>query len=423
MDKEFLSDYAAREEEEINKNFENFSGGLSNLYPKKNRFHKLKEPVGETVTDFKPIWPQIPLFGSLIIRVNPSPEEIFNKNYGLQDGDFERLVDFCKSTGKVQFIINGHPELYEGLDYLTPLFEELRAPIIFNTPLDMIIDKRKLTKYKTEFKTLINIPSSRGTSFLDQIQNEFPLRKIVAGFTPEEIEHENFRYYSFLKEFGYSDIIDYYENLLLDDSKKALRFLAMMGCLIVDTSLKLYNADRIFSLEELTRLSSGYKSSDLIKDSSIHEIGKFLLKKLTYMPESFDACKDVISRYQQEDLYKVNESLHKGVTDSNPDVISNKGSELSEILENVWSDATLENRIKKVNYGIPVSMALIGGMAAGPVGGLGGLLSGLGFNTLSGIVGINSESLSETLAKKTVPNHLINIFDFKNKYNIKNQKT
>jgi hypothetical protein len=112
----------------------------------------------------------------------------------------------------------------------------------------------------------------------------------------------------------------------------------------------------------------------------------------------------------------------RGINESDIDLISKENTKLSEILENVWNDGRLEKRIKGLRYGIPISTALIGTMAAGLLGGVGGFLSGIGINNvIPEIIGVNQDSIAEGLAKKIMPNHLVNIFDFKRKYNIEKQ--
>lgn len=420
MEKEYLKDYHEKEKDEVNKFLDSLHKGFTNItYPDKNRFHKLIEPIGRAFPLYS-IWPQIPLFGSLIIEINPVPENLFYKSHGMEKKDFERLIDFSKDTGKVQFMINGNPESYLGLDFLSPLFEELHPPMSYSIPIASLFEEKEfkqLNNYVTEFDTLIYLPSLKGTNFIEELK--YLTRLGLTYYTLNELLDENRQYYAFLKGNGYNDIIDYFENLLVLDSKKAAKFLSGIGKLIVESNRDPLKSDYIFSFEALTKLSRGFDTFDLKNSTyNIHEIGKFLLNKLTFMPESFDACKDVISRYDQEDLYKVSASLHEGVIESNPDIVCNKNIELSEILDNVWNNAKFENRIKGVNYGIPITTALVGTLAAGPVGGLGGFLSGLGVNVISEIIGVDQDSIAQKVAKKTVPNHIVNIFDFKKKYNL-----
>jgi hypothetical protein len=417
MDKEYLENYLANEEKEIDKFLGDFLRvDLYSSYPDKSRFHKLKEPIG-IADKTNSIWPQIPLFGSLLIQVEPTPEDLFYKSYGITKKDFDGLIDFCKDTGKVQFLINGNPKSFVGLEYLAPLFEELHSPLSFNIPLQYHIDTKKLKNYHIEYDTIINLPAQTGSNCMDYLK--YIAKNSRTRFSFNEILYENWIYYSFFKEYGYDEIIEKFENLALFDSEKAIILLGRLGELIVDTKRKSFKADYIFSLENLIDLSSSINKPDLIENNNIHEIGKFLLNKLTYMPEGFEACKDVIARYKQEDLYKVSSSLHEGVIKQDQDLVCKKNIELSEILDNVWSDAKLENRIKGVNYGIPFSMALVGTLASGALLGEAGLLAGLGVKVVSEI--LNRESIGEKLAKKTIHNHVVNIFDFKKKYNIKKQ--
>ena len=132
------------------------------------------------------------------------------------------------------------------------------------------------------------------------------------------------------------------------------------------------------------------------------------------MPESFDACKDVISRYEQQDLYRVLESLQEAIKNSNADSIREKNIELNTILDNTWHDEQIARRIKGLKYGIPISTALIGSAAVGLIGGFGGFIAGLIPNAIK----VNEESIEETIAKLKIPSYLINIFDFKKKYDI-----
>ncbi len=351
----------------------------------------------------------------LIIEISPVPEQFFYQSHGIEKKDFEELIDFSKETGKVQFMINGNPESFRGLDFLLPLFEEMRPPLSYSIPMASLFEIGELRNYMKEFDTLIEIPSQGGMNFKDVHANTVNLGGIQ--YNLEEILNENKVYYAFFNGYGYNNIVDCYEDLLIIDSIKAADFLAGIGKLIVEPRLEAFKSDRIFSFKALTELNYSLNSTDLMgKPNNIHEIGKFLFNKLTFMPEGFEACKDVIARYKQEDLYKVSSSLHEGVIKQDQDLVCKKNIELSEILDNVWSDAKLENRIKGVNYGIPISMALVGTLASGALSGGVGLLVGLGITGVSEI--FDQESIGEKLAKKIVPNHVVNIFDFKKKYNI-----
>jgi hypothetical protein len=147
------------------------------------------------------------------------------------------------------------------------------------------------------------------------------------------------------------------------------------------------------------------------------EIGKFLTQKLTYAPEGLAACRELMYHYDKYDLQKVQESLNKAVVENHPEVLNKSAEELSEILDNVWNDQTIPWRIKGLRVGIPLSIAAIGSVAAGPIGAVGGFLAGLGFEVASKFLDLKTEGLSETLAKLKMKSYQSNIYDFKKKYN------
>lgn len=406
MNKDFLSEYHQKEFEQIGEYLKKIETGSADLtYPPKNRFPKLKEPVALSSVAKGPFWPLIPLFGSLIIPIHPLSEKDFFRSHELTKKGFEELIDFCRETGKVQFVLNGDTKDYINLDYLAPIFEEIKPPYIHRKPLSHVMSKENYKKYKIEFETLCQIRSRKGPNMHELFSNIVDASKI--SFNYEEIIDENFMYYAYFKECGYDYFINNFENLILEDSFAAFSFFAEYGTLIADNSLlSLFKHDAVFSSDEL--------NYSLYGTPKLYEVGKFLLKKLTFMPESFDACKDVISRYEQQDLYRVLESLQEAIKNSNADSIREKNIELNTILDNTWHDEQIARRIKGLKYGIPISTALIGSAAVGPIGGVGGFIAGLIANAIT----VNEESIEETIAKLKIPSYLINIFDFKKKYDI-----
>jgi hypothetical protein len=61
-------------------------------------------------------------------------------------------------------------------------------------------------------------------------------------------------------------------------------------------------------------------------------------------------------------------------------------------------------------------MAAIGSVVAGPIGAAGGLLTGLGYNVADKFIDLETEGLSEKLAKLKTKSYQANIYDFKEKY-------
>jgi hypothetical protein len=65
-------------------------------------------------------------------------------------------------------------------------------------------------------------------------------------------------------------------------------------------------------------------------------------------------------------------------------------------------------------------MAAIGSIASVPIGTIGGLLAGLGYNVSDKIIDLGTDTLSEKMAKLSAKSYQANIYDFKKKYKINN---
>lgn len=72
--------------------------------------------------------------------------------------------------------------------------------------------------------------------------------------------------------------------------------------------------------------------------------------------------------------------------------------------------------MKGLHAGMPLSMAAIGSVVAGPIGAVGGFLAGLGYSVTDKFVDLGTEGLSERLAKLKTKSYQANIYDFKEKY-------
>lgn len=152
------------------------------------------------------------------------------------------------------------------------------------------------------------------------------------------------------------------------------------------------------------------------------EIGKFLLQpgKLTFMTgESLEACKNIIDTYAQSDLYKIMKNLEAGIRDNNLSITKANLHDFDTILDNLWKDADSiglwRDRIKVGVVGIPIALGVIGDIASGFQSNV-GLLAGLGFGVIGGLIDIRKAVISEKLAKWRQKNYMVGIFDFKQKY-------
>jgi hypothetical protein len=71
----------------------------------------------------------LPLYGSIIILIPPWLREQLIDQFGFgTDSDTERLIEFAKNSGRVQFSLIIKPSEYVHLDYLEPIFKELKPP-------------------------------------------------------------------------------------------------------------------------------------------------------------------------------------------------------------------------------------------------------------------------------------------------------
>jgi len=421
MDREFLADYETKENEAVKRFGRSFLRGdfdTNEGYPSRCRFPKMKDPLAWSASMCS-IWPQIPLCGSLLIHLHPriNPDE-FRILHGFDVADIERLVDFARDTGKVQFALAADAHHFEGMNFLDPIFKELKPPTIYTIPYYDIIGEELARKIGTEFETIAGIDFT--STFASQT------REYVSGATLGYIEKRLMNYrmdYIVLKALGYEKITDAMDDALLMDYPEAIRLFHVYGNLIASPSVTPMRLMYNHTLEEIK--SMGKTDTNVVDLQQIplpFEIGKFLFQKLVPISESYQSCVEIVSHYQEEDLYRVFEALNTGVQSRDLDKISVKSSELSVILENIWCDAKRLFRTSQIlSYGIPIDLAVIGsivGLSAG-VGPTMGFLAGLGYKVMEQVIKVGSDSITQKIAKIGEPNYISAIFDFQRKHQIR----
>lgn len=421
MDRESLEDYEQKEKEEYNRLvIRRIEDGIFDFererYPPKERFIKLQEPVALEAMGLKQfatpyesnIWAEIPFCGSLIIILIPYKKPEFEKLF-FETSEIPAVIDFIKETGKLQVVFGVDVRTYEGLDYLDPFFEELHPPKLYGLPLLFFGDGEEIQKAANTFYTLAQV------RFLEWYREAY--KKESCYFAFDKIMEIKCSNYVLLKLARYA-VAETIENLMIDDPEQSYWLLTLSRYFINDFAANLCFEQRNFPLQGIQAaqvLPEIYRP----KIRFPHEIGKLLLKKLTYAPQGLRACNYLIDQYADYDLRKVQESLNEAIVTNHPDIVHKSTRELSEILDNVWNDKTIPRRVKGLRIGIPLSMAAIGGVAAGIIGAAGGFLSGLGFDVLSKSIDIGAEGLSEKIAKLRTKSYQANIYDFKQKYKSK----
>lgn len=413
---EFLQDYEAREREEIDKFIKRLDAGKvtpNEQYPPKERFTKLKEPIAEP---FVNIWGIVPFYGSTIAKLIPKDtKKAFDETHeylGYNSHKIDEMMDFQKETGRIQFATTMPPTQYKNLEFLEPLFRELKPPTLaYDT--DSIVGHELNKKYNIEFKTLAEFGFNRHINYATQ-----KIGNSDIAYTSAKLDDYANRY-SVLKASGYEELADEIGTLMIINPSKAHSYLILFGILISNRQKALFkpisNFDKSF-IDSANDLGNSYGIR--INNDVPSEIGKFLLNKITFYPETMSGCNKVIQEYDDQDLYNILGALNDGVRRNNIDVIEDKKIDMSEILDNVWNDAkTLRMGAEGIRYGVSLNLGLIGGLAA-ELSGI-GIMAGLGFTTVDTYWGMRGDSVSEKIAKFVSPNYLVSIHDFKKKHLLK----
>ncbi len=419
MDREYLEDYKQKEKAELARFICGLESGKFSLgkdkYPPDERFAKVQKPVARAsfgITSIRKIWAQIPFCGSLLLLLPPFPRSIFEK-YFFDVSQIPAIIDFIKETGKLQVVVHPKLERYLGLDFLDPFFKELSPPVIEGPPLTYLADAREIDKATQIFSDLAFV---RYVWFLRKNMDRL--------FSPSDYSSPPFHHMLMEERDTYvrlkllqPALAENVENSMIDDPALAFVLLRAYGLFIRSPLIDGLRDDAVnLSLKDASLaefLPVHYRPKDIRLPC---EIGRFLFTKLTYAPYGFDACKELIYHYDVHDLTRVEKSLNEAIVANNPNVTNQKAEELSEILDNVWKDKTLPRRIRGLQAGIPISMAAIGSVAAGPIGIVGGFLAGLGYSVADKFIDLGTEGLSERLAKLKTKSYQVNIYDFKKKY-------
>ena len=415
--KEFLEDYERKEDELMAHFIDKLEKGkVSNdeIYPPKDRFIKLKMPIAASPI-MSPLWTTVPFYGSTMISLIPRRDrKEFDEAYtrlrwGFTSKNIDEITDIIKETGRIQFNLRYPATYYKGLDFLENIFYELKPPSIPNL-IRSIITMENYNKYGEEFKAL----SSLGYAELIYMGD-------LGGFGYDFWEQEMENYsaiYAGLKSMGYELFTERIGDLMVDNPYLAKNWLSVLGLLVTSPQftplkeIRNYDKDSLYRFKEIVgdNFTTGL-------DANL-DIGKFILEKLVRYPDTKEGCWEIMQYYDDEDLYKVLNSLNEGIHKENIDIVMSNIEAMNEVLDNVWNETDKIDKIKKYTTGTTLSLGLIGtlsGLYAGS-----GILSTLGIgSTIAGsIIGINPDHIGEKIGKFFSPNHLVAIYDFKKEHNI-----
>ena len=377
-----------------------------------SRSLKLKKPIG---TAFGvPIWGVIPFYPTTLVCLHSAKDkkkfDEIHQEIGFTSKDIDELMKFAIDTRRIQFIVTDAPTCYKNLDFLQPLFTELRPP---TTPdVDTaFIPREEYKQYKIEFDTLANFGYKKMASFIANSLGEEP-NEVLSNLSSE---------YVVLKSLN-PELADEIGTMMIIDPPSAFKVMFTLNRLISDQQLSPIKTIPNFSKKALVETWDIIKEYDIKVETEYpipFEIGRFILTKLILYPLNLQGCQEIIQYYDAYELNKVLNALDEGVKNKNIDVIEKETHALSEIIGNIWKEADkiVKRNIGIANFGYSLSFGLMGYLSTGWLGG--GVLSGLGFYVADKITGLKLESLSEKTANFFSPDYLVSIHDFRKKHNLK----
>ena len=376
---------------------------------------KLNEPYTKSITGER-IWNQIPLYETTIIALKPTKKEIFERVHGFDVEDIDRIIDFAKETGRVQFSLAEPPTRYMKMDFLEHVFRELQPPKLTHIPLDCIVTNKEIKKSSDEMKRLLENSSS--LNFIKEyVKKKYYKSTISHDDVKQGIIDDLIR----LKIMGYEDSVKAFaRSLITIDTMKIISFLEAIHNMFF-FSFDPLKGIKSFKRQDIQELHEHFPLNlNIPKEKELPcEVGKFLNDKLKLIiPKNLNGAIELSDEYDLYDLRKVMGALSAAAEKEKIDVISVKSKEISVIFENVWSDADrLKGKINIFRHGISFGIGIIGVVATLPISGVGGLLSGLGFAVADKVADIKDYgSISEKIAKWRVQSHIIHVYDFKKKY-------
>lgn len=428
MDRQFLADYSAKENEEDQRILRLPLAASVQEY--KKRFPHIQEPVAWSHVGMS-IWPQIPLCGTLMVGLAPAAQDFaktkpFSAFLGFDPEDVPHLVDFARNTGRVAFVLAKDPSEYFGLDFLDPVFLELKPPRALATFPFTAQQAKRFRLKKAEFETL-----ARNNLYKDMEKTEAsPLRKMLGpGYDFRHAFSATANEYAILDYLGYGELTNLVLNSLLEPEadnsqlQMARELLSLYRELIVTPSTELlkgiHNVNLAGLLNPLALLlaKKEVEGGSSLRLPRSYEIGKFLMKKLVPYPTGFEACRAMCDRYDHYDLQRTLSSLQEAVRISDYAEIDSEKSKLTDILENTWRESmSVKSRAKMFRAGIPVALAVLGTVAGGLTGPYTGMLASLGYTLTEKFIEIKTDSISERVARHFTQSYLVNVFDFRKKY-------
>lgn len=354
MKKGYLKKYRKDELELTQSLLETFNSKRHNVLHFFPEFKdSITRPFGNSLDPIIKVPSILPFYENLIVGISPFKDEFsFEKNYGLDVKNVIELVD----NNRISVVLNGYPEDYLGLDYLAPIFNEIKPPSIirFRNGFDLGLSNHKFKKYLDKGKDLFigKIPKKISkNSYLNDTNDS--IDKIERGAVAGYIE------LNIIKA----------KNAITQIEKIAKRH-PFEAATLINTIFRPFYVDAIYgSLGGQHALLKDNKYEKYITKSEIdkiwfypEEVGKSLIDKLNInYPENYKVFRE--SDVEYKDFRKALKALESEVAEiSNNKLISEKEA-IVKAWEKVNDVTKREKYFKKAIQSIgvlgPASVALV----------------------------------------------------------------
>jgi hypothetical protein len=408
-----LQDYERVEIEHIEGFLKQTSEGKfdkNDIFPSVSRFKNLHFPITYRGDPDVPIWPLAAFSGSTMVPIMPMEKEQFERFHNFKISEIEQIVSFTEETGKIQFLLMRPPTEYYKLDFLEPIFKRLKPPQFMGIPVSEFGKFDEMSKFYKEFMSVANAGFRNHVRKVSSISsNKFVFDSLMTNLCGNYMMIRAISTPEFSKDFA---------NLISTDYENGGKLIEIMNQLV---TRPLRNPLRCIDALRLETLSIGHDLG-LVNESKLKafpcELGRSLMKKITAYPESLEACKYIVGRYEDEDVIQLFQAVNEGVSKNDPDIVEKNEKELSIALDNVWENKVLLNRIKGIKFGVPLILGVSGVVAGYLSGNYSGLLSSLGFEALDRLFEFKGDTLSEKISKAIAPSYQTIIFDFKKNYSL-----
>jgi hypothetical protein len=369
---------------------------------------KLNRPYAYSIVG-RPIWPLIPVYGTTIVRLQAVREpSTFSEYHGFEVEDIPRLVEFSKRTGRIMFALQDWPTAFEGMQFLEPIFYELR-------PRKWVGLESFLGIKGDDLVELMSI----GGGFFDFVAEGRHEPDAVGRVRVTACET-----YAQLRSLGFDEIADYIKYSLTENQYRvALALIAASRDYLLDPYLDPLRPIRtqardIGEFEREILNPFGLKAASNVEFP--FEVGKFLAEKLRLIvPKNMEGAIEVAERYDQADIKGAVEALDEAIKQEKPNAAIAKAKQISEMCEDIWrrTEKVRKKQEYVQKYGVSLSFAAIGSIVTLQLGGLGGLLTGLGFSVVDKLLGEKaSRGISRRITKWTTASHMVHLYDFRRRY-------